>query len=85
MAIDWWQVKFLAVDGEKSIWTYATDRVGDDLRELAMQLPKFPKSELVAAKRGIAIIFHGSYMDIAKTIDRIADKIIDEGKTTESD
>ena len=85
MAIEWERVRFLAVDGKKSVWTYATDRVGDDLRELAMQLPKVPKSELVAANRGIAIIFHASYLDIAKTIDRISDRIIAEGKATEPD
>ena len=84
MAIDWYRVKFLAVDGGKSIWTYATDQVGRDLRELAETLPKNPTSELVAAERGIAIIFHGSYGNIAKTITRIADKIVTEGIESET-
>ena len=85
MAIDWWQVKFLAVDGKKSVWTYATDRVWEDIATLRNELPKGLIYQLVPAKRGISMIFHARYSDIAKTIDHIADKIIEDGKATEPD
>ena len=80
MGIDWHKVNFLAVDGKSSIWTYATDRVGEDMAALREQLSRHIEYELVAARRGIAIIFHADYEDIARTIDTVADKIISEAQ-----
>ena len=85
MAIEWGRVKFLAVDGNRSIWTYATNQVRADMADLAAQLPRHPRHELIPAKSGIAIIFHSSVGKIEQTINAISDMILAEGKTTKPD
>jgi len=91
MAIDWDRFRYLAIDGPRTVWTYATDSVKEDAAVLDLALPmlrpKLPRHELVESKSGISVIFHGKpfkdvcypYHKIRATIDRICDTIVDEG------
>lgn len=89
MAIDWDRLTYLATDGPRTIWTYATKTVAVDMAFLRAQLPSTPPHELIPSKSGISVIFHGSaYKNlktpvwrIRETIAAISDTIVDEGMT----
>ena len=91
--IDWNRFKYLCIDGPRTIWTYQTNAVSEDAAILDLALPmlrpRLPRHELVKAKSGIAVIFHGSKIkDIAYPVEKIratlgavTDSIVDEGMT----
>ena len=80
MAIDWNRFKFLATDGDKSIWTYATNNGARDVIRLGAELPTYPPHKIVTAKSGIAVIFDGAVLErLMATIEKLSDKIVSEG------
>ena len=91
MAFEWNRVRLLATDGDKSIWTYATNHVARDCARMHDDLPRYPRHELIPSKAGISIIFHGGDImeklirplrEIGATFDRISDTILAEGMET---
>ena len=78
MAIDWTRFTFLATDGDKSIWTYATTHVVRDKIQLDLELPKYPKHRFIEAKSGIVTVFDGGFTKrVVATLDEIAGEVLD--------